>query len=202
LPGTGWSEEGRSITVADLRNFFRYWSRSRRVDGWLTEAEALLLFTRAIRPEVHRIIEIGCWKGRSSTLLAQIARDYGKEFETVDDFSGRGDLAEGAAAQDVKGKFLAHMDGLPYRLWHPTQLPERVQVPGGFDLAYIDGCHLEDAVRRDIETLRPVTRCLVGHDYSLAEVRKVVDDLLPGRTKPVFDLWMWDRDGRTPCPAR
>ncbi len=172
------------------------------MDGWLSEAEALLLFTRAIRPEVHRILEIGCWKGRSSTLLAQIARDYGKEFETVDDFSGLGDLAEAAAAQDVKGTFLAQMDGLPYRLWHPTQLLERLRVPGGFGLAYLDGCHEEDAVRRDIEAVRPVTRCLVGHDYSLPEVRSVVDDLLPNRTKPVFDMWMWERDARNSCPTR
>jgi SAM-dependent methyltransferase len=171
------------------------------VDGWLSEAEALLLFSRAIRPEVHRILEIGCWKGRSSTLFAQIARDYGKEFETVDDFSFSGEPAEAAASNDVKEKFLAHMDGLPYRLWHPTRLPERVRVPGGFGLAYIDGCHLEDAVRRDIEMVRPVTGCLVGHDYSVETVRKAVDDLLPTRTQPVYDMWLWDNASRTPCPA-
>ena len=50
-------------------------------DGWLTEPEARLLWETALLTQ-GRILEVGVYRGRSITLLAQLNR----EMITVDPF--------------------------------------------------------------------------------------------------------------------
>ena len=181
---------GNNIKLKDLKKFFKYWDYTRTIEGWLTRPEALLLFTKSIEPGISTVLEIGCWQGRSSSLFAQISRDYGLRFITVDDFSGSGELW--TKRKQIKERFLRNMDGFLFELHHPDDLPGLIRTEQ-VGLVYIDGSHSYEAVKNDIQVFLPMARCIIGHDYSLADVQRAVDELIPNRSLPVFDMWMWEQ---------
>jgi hypothetical protein len=60
------------------------------------------------------------------------------------------------------------------------------------DFVFIDASHTERAVRLDVAAWRPKVRAggwLTGHDWDRPEVRKVLDDMLPGWQRHESDVW-------------
>jgi hypothetical protein len=183
-------EEANKITLKDLKKFWEYWNYTKTIEGWLTRPEALLLFVKSIEPGISTILEIGCWQGRSSSLFAQISRDYGLRFITVDDFSGSGELW--TKRKHIKERFLRNMHGLRFELHHPDDLPALIRTER-IGLVYIDGSHCYESVKSDIKGFLPTARCIIGHDYSLPDVQKAVNEVIPSKSLPVFDMWMWEK---------
>lgn len=127
------------------------------IPGWLLEEEGKALAELA---RGKRVLEIGSFCGRSTVCLARTA----EHVTAVDYFDGRGT----PAPQDTRQAFdanLARYDvASKVTVCHPDQeipLPE-------YDLAFIDGAHDAESVRRDIarclECLKP-DGLLAFHDY-------------------------------------
>lgn len=137
------------------------WTYPQEIPGWLTEAEGRKLAEMA---EGKRVLEIGCYEGRSTICMAQTARHV----DTVDPFDGRGTTDE----RDT-------LDCFRYNLEH-YELTGMVKVhvgttedvapllKPGYDLVFIDGDHSHEAVRRDIKaavSLLAPGGLLAFHDY-------------------------------------
>jgi len=70
---------------------------------------------------------------------------------------------------------------------------DEVKKHGPFDFVFIDGCHDEEFIRRDIEYYYPLVKpggFFGGHDYGLAEgVTKTVDKVFPDAQKGDDFVW-------------
>jgi hypothetical protein len=65
------------MTVAmQARTFAEAWADAEQIKGWLSQATAKVLYESALKtPDDGNIVEIGCYRGRSTTLLAHSGRN-------------------------------------------------------------------------------------------------------------------------------
>ena len=129
------------------------------VAGWMTDAQARLLWQRAARvPGGGRIVEIGSYHGRSAIVLARAAADD-VEVVAIDPHAGND-----RGPQEIRGspnagegdhqEFLKNLEraGVRARVRH-LRMPSQAAPPevvGPIDLLYIDGAHRYRPARDDI----------------------------------------------------
>jgi predicted O-methyltransferase YrrM len=133
---------------------------ARHIDGWLTDEQARRLFTcaRAL-PVPSRIVEIGSFHGRSTTVLGLAARD-GVEIVAIDPHVGsdRGpeEYAEDRDTGDADTRtFRATLEraGLGDRVRHVRLRSQDAlgAVDGPVDLLFVDGAHRYAPALDDLE---------------------------------------------------
>ena len=159
--------------------------RAALVEGWLSDAQGRALFRAAAETDGRgAIVEIGSWKGRSTTWLASGARLAGhrvyaidphcrsREYpsaETLDEFLGN--LARNGLADIVEPLVM-------------TSEAAAAHIGGPVELLFIDGDHSYEAVRRDAELWLP--RLIEGgtvmfHDVATAAYsgpRRIVREMV------------------------
>lgn len=178
-----------------------------QIPGWMSPAELAWLATASAQS--HAIAEIGCWKGRSTLVLA--ACTPGRLW-AIDHWEGQHDdptaapsleiRERGAAA--IRAEFDRHLAPYTDRLTVLTMTSAQAAIElrrAGvrFDFVFIDGAHEEAAVAADILDYRGLLcpgGLLAGHDYRSPHkphrgVTLAVDHLV-GPVETVDFIW-WRR---------
>jgi len=130
-----------------------------KVQGWLSDAQALRLWARAsaLTPPA-RIVEIGSFQGRSTIVLARAAAE-GVEIVAIDPHAGndRGPQEIAgfeAEAEDDNARFNENLAaaGVRDRVHHVRAFSSDAHgaVDGEIDLLYIDGAHRYGPAHDDI----------------------------------------------------
>jgi predicted O-methyltransferase YrrM len=119
----------------------------RDIDGWLTKAQARLLYERAAAlPPGARIVEIGSHHGRSTIVLATAAPEA--ELIAIDPYE------ENQPRPDDLERFERNLEraGVRERVRHvhAPSTAALAHVPGEIDLLYIDGAHDLKTAHADI----------------------------------------------------
>lgn len=130
------------------------------VEGWMSDDQARRLWDRARElGESGCIVEIGSYRGRSTTVLATAAAP-GVEPIAIDPHAGNdrgpqqweGTAEEGQSDYEV---FHANLEraGVDERVRHVREFSQEAldEVEGEVDLLYIDGAHRYGPARADIE---------------------------------------------------
>jgi precorrin-6B methylase 2 len=147
------------------------------VAGWLSEDEGRELARLAAGKVV---LEVGSYCGKSTVCLAQSAVSVA----AVDTFDGRATTSPGATLAQFKRQMLRH--GVSGRVAPMVGCSQDLlpNLPPVYDLAFIDGDHDAQAVRRDAALAAAVLRpggVLVFHDFHRPEdqgVTEAVEELL------------------------
>ena len=159
--------------------------RAALVDGWLSDAQGRALFRAAAQTDGRgAIVEIGSWKGRSTTWLASGARLAGHGVYAIDPHRRSREYPEA----ETEAEFLANLarNGLA-AVVEPlvmTSDDAAARIAGPVELLFIDGDHSYEAVRRDAELWLP--RLIDGgtvmfHDVATAAYsgpRRVVREMV------------------------
>ena len=171
------------------RNLEQEAERARRhaaqVDGWLSDAQGRALFDAAAAATGQgAIVEIGSWKGRSTTWLASGATLAGRRIYAIDPHRGSREDPCAATLDEFLGNLsrsgLAHVvDPL---IMTSEEAAACIDEP--IELLFIDGDHSYEAVRRDAELWLP--RLIGGgtvmfHDVATAAYtgpRRVVQEMV------------------------
>ena len=149
----------------------------RGIDGWFSEDEGrwYARFARALHGGVF--VEVGSWKGRSTSFIGRICNANGTRLVCVDHWTGSNDVlatryAEALAVEDVEQTFRANMRDLGITLEvlaEPSVVAATRFAPGSVDRVFLDGSHDGESVAEDLVAwsarLRP-DGILAGHDYS------------------------------------
>lgn len=141
------------------------------IHGWMDDKELGWLYDRAA--EMRSVVEVGCWKGRSSYALLSGCKG---PVYCIDHFLGnpseRDDLHKEAAGGKVRDEFLKNCAGFDNVRILET---ESARAATGFgvylglpDMVFIDGEHTPEAVESDIFAWRTkAQKLLCGHDRDL-----------------------------------
>lgn len=149
----------------------------RGIDGWFSEDEGrwYARFARGLSGGVF--VEIGSWKGRSTSFIGKICNAQGTRLVCVDHWQGSADglaprYAETLAVEDVAATFRDNMRALAIEveiLAEPSLLAAARFAPGSVDRVFLDGSHDGPSVAADLEAwgaLLGTNGRLAGHDYS------------------------------------
>lgn len=130
------------------------------VEGWtyLDELWALHEATRRVSgSEPLSVVEIGCWKGRSTIALALGVRSRGKgKVYAIDPHTGSKEHIEVYGTVDTFGEFLrniqkAGIDDVVEPIRSTSHEASLQFQPNSVDVLFIDGSHEYEDVLRDIE---------------------------------------------------
>ena len=159
------------------------------IDGWFSEDEGrwYARFARGLRGGVF--VEVGSWKGRSTSFVGPVCNANGTRLVCVDHWSGSHDVLAGRyaaalAVEDVEATFRANMSALGIVveiIAAPSVAAAACFEPSSVDRVFLDASHDHDSVAEDLrvwsERLRP-GGLLAGHDYAdkHPEVRAAVDE--------------------------
>ncbi len=148
----------------------------RGIEGFFTESEGrwYARFARSLRGGVF--VEIGSWKGRSTSFVGPVCNQNGTRLVCVDHWQGSSDsmapkYIEGLAAGDVHAEFLHNMAVLGITV--EVLKESSRQAAGRFALAsvqrvFLDGSHDGPSVAEDLSLWYPRLApdgVLAGHDY-------------------------------------
>lgn len=168
---------------------------ARKIDGWMDEIELNWLAEQAAK--CQKIVEVGSWLGRSTTVLAE--NTSGLVF-AVDTWLGAPEIPQELIGPPgwLFAEFKKNTKGLPVI---PVQMLS-VQAAGLFkragicdlDMIFIDASHDYVSVKADILAWQPLLKTggiLCGHDYSTyVGVRQAVDELLGAVKLPAYSIWV------------
>jgi hypothetical protein len=160
------------------------------IEGWMGGRDELpWLYARA--QEMRSIVEIGCWKGRSTHAL--LSGCPGPVF-AVDHFKGSPNELKGAhieaTRRDIFPDFWANVGEFKNLV---TMRMDSIEAAGFFreksvDMVFIDGCHLREAVAADIKAWMPICRRLLcGHDTNV--VKGALEDMKLNYKNEVGSIW-------------
>lgn len=165
--------------------------RALAIPGWFNLPEMEWLADQASRHT--RIVEVGCWMGRSTRAMADNTSGF---IYAVDTWNGseehQGDFV-GKHPDWVYAEFLRNtLDLLNVRPIRQTSQEASHMLAGILpDMVFIDAAHDYDSVRADILAWKPLVLhggLLCGHDHGHPPVARAVEELLPGAGSTV-GIW-------------
>ena len=144
--------------LIDLLDFENAWNQTTG-NGWLTKPEALLLWNSAVK-EVGPILEVGCYEGKSTCILAKLQR----VLYAVDPFDGfhserSGDEICKVFFDNIQQRQLDNVSLYRCKIedWQPKEI--------GF--AYLDGDHTLLGTLYQIEkAIKCGAKSICIHDYA------------------------------------
>src|SRR4051794_39222396 len=148
----------------------------RGIDGWFSEDEGrwYARFARGLMGGTF--VEVGSWKGRSTSFIGRICNANGTRLVCVDHWRGSIDslaprYEAALAASDVEQTFRANMRDLGIDvevLAEPSLVAAERFALGSIDRVFLDAGHDEESVARDLDAWGARVRddgVLAGHDY-------------------------------------
>jgi predicted O-methyltransferase YrrM len=164
--------------TAEAHGFGATWARVQPIPGWLTRAQALVLWESAARAD-DLVVEIGSHQGRSTIVLAAT----GRRVVAIDPFVD-GRMFGGAATRD---KFTMNVNaaGVEVELIAEPSTAVRPRWREPIDVLYIDGKHDYWTVSDDLRWashVRPGGAVLIHDAFSSIGVTlALLRHALPGR---------------------
>jgi predicted O-methyltransferase YrrM len=154
-------------SVVQPGSFLAVWEEVSEIPGWLSKREADLLYAAAKRtPADGHIVEVGSFRGRSTTLLAHT----GREVTAIDPLClGTVDADGYTITADDQAALAALVDRFDNLDWLRCEACDtRLYKP--IDLLYIDGNHQGDAPLNDFRHFQPLLErgsYVVFHDFGV-----------------------------------
>lgn len=158
------------------------------------DCRALEQITRSVSREGMRVVEIGSWKGNSTSVLGKIAKEHNGKVFAVDHWQGNvGGWNESIAeTYDVFAIFRNNIKLLGLKdtvcaLVMDSESASSLFPDGSLDLVFLDADHRYEYIKQDIKLWLPKVRrdgILCGHDCEVyyatceEELRTLVDDYI------------------------
>jgi hypothetical protein len=147
------------------------------IQGWMNDDSLSWLVNKA--SEMDSIVEIGCWKGRSTHALLTGCKGI---VYAVDHFMGSQDTKDPAQMfeKGICEEFLKNVGMFQNLklLKMSSEEASKLFEPKSVDMVFLDGSHTYEDVKADLESWIMIPRKLIcGHDYWGWEgVRKAADE--------------------------
>ena len=163
-------------------NFDDVWESGNHISMSIFKEEGEVLYNAVMElPENSLIVEIGAYVGRSTHVLATVAKHRKSRVITIDPFLVEFDGWDGTNAKRYFVRnVLSVFDNVQLIEGRSQDVVD--QVPDGIDFMFIDGDHAYESVKMDCENYLPKLKSgglVAFHDYcgsSFKGLQKAVDE--------------------------
>jgi predicted O-methyltransferase YrrM len=170
-------------------------SYSLTVEGWCAREE--LEYLAGLAEKSMCILELGSWKGRSTSVLAAHTKGI---VVATDTWQGSVEHHQMLQGKPTSGLWFAFQQNISRyeNIWplHANSLAAAKLISRGpmrFDLIFIDASHDYESVKADIQAWLPLLSpggVICGHDYMRWGVKLAVRQLVPQhRHVPGTSIW-------------
>lgn len=137
--------------------------------GWLSKNEARVLFYHALYTPGN-ILEVGCYHGRSTVLLASAAHSRGSIVCSVDPWEG---FTTDYTTEQLKTTFRNNL--FSRQIFNVVSHPVKIEdftypnyvMDGNLGLAYLDGDHTPEGTKNQINAaLKCLAKVIAIHDVN------------------------------------
>lgn len=166
---------------------------STQIEGLINGEEAHWLAEAALAIPHGVIVEIGSWKGRSTRVLGAAALDTGGIVFAVDAWCGSASEEADSLVNRVPGHeafdYFSRANAdlinagyiVPLHMYsHQAAMAlARVGMAGQIDMLWVDGDHLYESVKADLDAWLPLVKpggLVCGHDYGRETVQRAVHE--------------------------
>ena len=167
----------------------QYWNDDKFGEKWFNYEDVYKRIIQSV-PEGGRIVEVGAWKGASTSYLAVESQHKKLRIDVVDTWSGseeHNNMPE-IKENSLFGTFIDNLRPLInyLNLFRTDSVSaSKMYVDESLDAVFIDADHRYESVRADILAWMPKVKrggIIAGHDYveSYNGVIKAVNELLSG----------------------
>ena len=165
------------------------------IQGWMSLPELQWLYRMAGRYQT--IVEIGCWKGKSTHALLTGAQQNGGAVTVVDHFKGavgqEGHFPE-VAHLDIYHIFMASLGHFPNLKVLKMPSMEAAKKVKSAEMVFIDGSHDYENAKDDLDAWDgKATKLICGHDYQFPGVKKAVMERF-GVPHICDSIWIIDKE--------
>ena len=149
-----------------------------------------------ILPDFSTVVEVGCDQGRSSSIIHQVGNTKAFLSIHVDPWFDYPDRAK--KWMHATCELCAYHPTIVLRMKTEKAEPFIKQLtPDGIDFAFIDGCHDQPVVERDLEIIASRVKIgglLAAHDYPSGGVTEAIDPFVASGWSKMnqamgFGLW-------------
>jgi hypothetical protein len=154
------------------------------IPGWFDYQDLYVHVVREARPGA-RLVEVGCWYGRSAAFLGCEVRRSGKPMAVFAVEHGLGGDAlpqteHGIIAVElVRNLFLCGLNDVVTPIIASSACAAGIFADSSVDFVFIDACHTNESVLNDLDAWWPKIRpggLLAGHDYAWSGVAAAVHE--------------------------
>ena len=174
-----------------------YWMDEKFDEKWFTYEDIYKRIIDSI-PEGGRIVEVGAWKGASTSYLAVEAQHKKMRIDVVDTWAGSEEHKnmDEAIKNSLFEKFIDNLRPL-ISLINPIRIDSvsasKMYDDNSLDAVFIDADHKYESVKADIIAWMPKVKkngILAGHDYCNTHfgVKMAVNELVPS-FEIIRDCW-------------
>lgn len=174
------------ISHAELERAIK---RAFAIPGLYRRGESAFLYRLARRR--GSIVEIGCWQGRTTSLLVMAAGIWGAKVTTVDPFTPM-PARHKQSSPELWRHNLGKAGIIPPPLLQMTSHEAVSQAPSPLAMVFIDGDHAQDAVAQDLTDWTPLIQ--IGGVLALHDM---FYPTIPGVIQAVADWWVDRREAWT-----
>jgi len=158
-----------------MRDFKEIWSITQTIEGWFWEPEAIAFYDIISRfKRGSKLVELGSYYGRSSSILGALAKDLDLNFVTVDNFS---------MGIDTEKTFYENMKKVnaKFRVIKGKSTEVVNQIDNNIDFLFIDTTHIYEQCKIECDLYIPKVRTggiIAFHDYGgkYTGIKKAVDE--------------------------
>lgn len=174
------------------------------VPGWFNCPELYTQMVRSAR-DGSVFVEIGCWKGKSSSYMAEEIANSGKQikFHCVDTWKGTVTEGHHQTDPDVVNDRLFEVftqNMSPFSGQYTAIRTTSVEAADHFedrsvDFVYIDASHEYLDVKADIAAWLPKVKkggTMAGDDFNSSQVRRAVTEMLGNVEQPNRFTWVYN----------
>lgn len=159
--------------------------RWQEIEGWFSSYDADFVSEVCVKIKEGTVVELGCYAGKSTAVMAPICRQNVSSYVAIDNFWGT-DPNDPATKNQRKRNMLEVFENnmIAMGLWDYIEVHKidsaasaQMFVDGEVDFCFIDADHSPEGIARDIEAWWPkikVGGTLGGHDYQWPGVKQVV----------------------------
>lgn len=162
------------------------------IQGWMNPCSLEWLAKKA--SEMESVVEIGCWKGRTTHTLLINCKGI---VYAVDHFRGSPSdpaLRAEAKRKDISQEFIKNVGRFPnLRLLKMSSMEASAHFqPKSVDMVFVDGSHTYEDVKADLEAWIPIAKKLIcGHDYyGYGGLKRAVDEKF-GAENILYENEIW-----------
>lgn len=150
------------------------------VTGWLGEGACQVLYEYAKGIKKGTILEIGCYMGRSTLLLALSSPT--SQITSIDPYISLDNSFGEVKPTEAKANCERTMEDQKWNLIGTTSTDAAKIWTKKIDLLFIDGDHSYEQVKQDIEMFAPYVKkghYMILDDYAVIQygVRKAIDEI-------------------------